>query len=109
MTKVKGTVVQVMGGVVDVEFPAEQLPGIYEAIEVPRPDDNLLVLEVQKHLGGNWVRTVAMDATDGLPRGVPAYSTGAPIKVPVGPTTLGRVFNVLGKPVDGLGPFTSEV
>jgi F-type H+-transporting ATPase subunit beta len=63
-----------------------------------------MILEVQKHLGNNWVRTVAMDATDGLQRGVPAYATGAPIMVPVGPETLGRIFNVLGRPVDGLGP-----
>ena len=69
MAKVKGSIVQVLGGVVDVEFPAEQLPEIYEAIEVPRKDDEPLVLEVQKHLGDNWVRTVAMDATDGLQRG----------------------------------------
>jgi F-type H+-transporting ATPase subunit beta len=108
MARVKGSVVQVLGGVVDVEFPAEQLPMIYEAIEVPRSGDSTLVLEVQKHLGDNWVRTVAMDATDGLQRGVPAYSTGAPIKVPVGPVTLGRVFNVLGNPVDGLGPVVAD-
>jgi F-type H+-transporting ATPase subunit beta len=62
------------------------------------------VLEVQKHIGNNWVRTVAMDATDGLQRGVPAFATGAPIMVPVGPSTLGRIFNVLGKPVDEKGP-----
>jgi len=90
--------------VVDVEFPSEQLPEIFEAIEVPRENALPLVLEVQKHLGNNWVRTVAMDATDGLQRGVPAYSTGAPITVPVGPETLGRVLNVLGRTVDGKGP-----
>ena len=80
MAKVKGRVVQILGGVVDVEFPPGQLPEIYEAIEVPREDTLPLILEVQKHLGNNWVRTVAMDATDGLQRGVPAYSTGAPIR-----------------------------
>jgi F-type H+/Na+-transporting ATPase subunit beta len=99
----KGRVVQVLGGVVDVEFPNEQLPDIYEAIEVPRDDQETLVLEVQKHLGNNWVRTVAMDSTDGLQRGRPAYATGAPIMVPVGEPTLGRIFNVLGRPVDGKG------
>ncbi len=109
MARVKGRVVQILGGVVDVEFPPEQLPEVFEAIEVPREDKEPLVLEVQKHLGNNWVRTVAMDATDGLRRGVPAYATGAPIMVPVGPETLGRVFNVLGRPVDGLGEVKAEL
>jgi F-type H+/Na+-transporting ATPase subunit beta len=108
MARVQGSIVQVLGGVVDVEFPTEQLPEIYEAIEVPRPNDSPLILEVEKHLGNNWVRTVAMDATDGLQRGIPAFSTGAPIKVPVGIPTLGRVFNVLGNPVDGKGPIQAE-
>jgi F-type H+-transporting ATPase subunit beta len=106
--KARGQVVQILGGVVDVEFPAEQLPEIHEAIEVPRDGQEPLILEVQKHLGNNWVRTVAMDATDGLQRGRPAFTTGAPIQVPVGPGTLGRVFNVLGKPVDGKGPVTVQ-
>jgi len=100
----KGRVVQVLGGVVDVEFPPDQMPQIYEAVEVPRENEEPLVLEVEKHLGNNWVRCVAMDSTDGLQRGRTANSTGAPIQVPVGPETLGRVFNVLGKPVDNLGP-----
>ena len=99
-----GRVVQILGGVVDVEFPREDVPGLYEAIEVERPGQDPLVLEVQKHIGHNWVRTVAMDATDGLQRGIPARATGAPIMVPVGPATLGRIFNVLGKPVDEKGP-----
>jgi F-type H+-transporting ATPase subunit beta len=101
--------VQILGGVVDVEFPAGHLPEIYDAIEVPRGDTPALILEVEKHLGNNWVRTVAMDATDGLQRGVPAYGTGAPISVPVGLETLGRVFNVLGRPVDGLGPVEARM
>jgi F-type H+-transporting ATPase subunit beta len=105
----QGRVVQILGGVVDVEFPAGQLPEIYEAIEVPREGQSTLVLEVQKHLGDNWVRTVAMDTTDGLQRGRPAFTTGAPIKVPVGPETLGRVFNVLGQPVDNKGPVTAAL
>ncbi|HEX8993497.1 MAG TPA: F0F1 ATP synthase subunit beta [Anaerolineales bacterium] len=104
MATVTGRVVQILGGVVDVKFPAEQIPKLYEAIEVARPDKEPLVLEVQKHLGDGWVRTVAMDATDGLQRGVPAEATGAPILVPVGPSTLGRIFNVLGRPVDEKGP-----
>jgi len=109
MAEAKGRVVQVLGGVVDVEFPSESLPEIYEAVEVQRENDEPLVLEVEKHLGNNWVRCVAMDSTDGLPRGVPAVATGAPIQVPVGPTTLGRVFNVLGKPIDELGEVEADM
>jgi F-type H+-transporting ATPase subunit beta len=88
---------------VDVEFPEGDIPGLFEAIQVDRAGKEPLVLEVQKHIGDNWVRTVAMDATDGLQRGVPAKATGAPILVPVGPATLGRIFNVLGNPVDEKG------
>jgi F-type H+-transporting ATPase subunit beta len=103
-----GRVVQVLGGVVDVEFPSQQLPDIFEAVEVPREGEQPLVLEVQKHLGNNWVRTIAMDATDGLARGKPAVATGNPILVPVGEVTLGRVFNVLGRPIDNLGPVETD-
>jgi F-type H+/Na+-transporting ATPase subunit beta len=103
MATVTGRVVQILGGVVDVEFPAGQVPDLFEAIHVERPGREPLVLEVQKHIGDNWVRTVAMDATDGLQRGIPARATGAPILVPVGPSTLGRIFNVLGKPIDERG------
>ncbi len=104
----EGRIVQVLGGVVDVEFPAENLPEVYEAVNVPRDGMDTLVLEVQKHLGNNWVRCVAMDTTDGLQRGRLAESTGAPITVPVGPATLGRVFDVLGNPVDKLGPVEAD-
>ena len=104
MAKLTGNVVQIMGGVVDVAFPEGELPQLYEAIEITRPDKMPLVLEVQKHLGDNWVRTVAMDTTDGLQRGADAVATGSPILVPVGLTTLGRIFNVLGQPVDEKGP-----
>jgi F-type H+-transporting ATPase subunit beta len=104
----EGRVIQVLGGVVDVEFPPDNLPGVYEAIEVPRDDKKPLVLEVQKHLGNGWVRCVAMDSTDGLQRGRQALSSGGPISVPVGSETLGRVFDVLGQPVDGLGEVTAE-
>ena len=103
MANATGRVVQILGGVVDVEFPEGRIPELYEGIEVPREGKEPLVLEVEKHLGDNWVRTVAMDATDGLQRGVPAIATGAPITVPVGPSTLGRVFNVLGRPIDQKG------
>jgi len=103
MANATGRVVQILGGVVDVEFPEGDIPELFEAIQVERSGKEPLVLEVQKHIGNNWVRTVAMDATDGLQRGVPAFATGAPIMVPVGPSTLGRIFNVLGKPVDEKG------
>ncbi len=108
MAKATGRVVQILGGVVDVEFPAEQLPEIYEAVEVLRDDDQPLVLEVQKHLGNNWVRCVAMGATDGLKRGMSVRATGAPISVPVGESVLGRIFNVLGEPVDEAGPVEAK-
>jgi len=103
MAKATGRVVQILGGVVDVEFPEGDIPELFEAIEVERPDQDPLVLEVQKHLGDNWVRTVSMDTTDGLQRGVPALATGQAITVPVGEATLGRIFNVLGRPVDKRG------
>ena len=108
LTETTGRVIQILGGVVDVEFPPNALPEIYFAVEVPREGKDSLVLEVQKHLGNNWVRCVAMDTTDGLQRGVPAYNTGYPIRVPVGPNTLGRIFNVLGRPVDGKGPVEAD-
>src|SRR3990172_976939 len=104
MANTMGRVVQILGGVVDVEFPEGEIPDLFEAIQVERSGKEPLVLEVQKHIGNHWVRTVAMDATDGLQRGVPAMATGAPILVPVGPATLGRIFNVLGNPVDEKGP-----
>ena len=104
MAEIQGQVAQILGAVVDVEFPGGELPDIYEAIRVPREDQEDLILEVQNHLGDSMVKTVAMDTTDGLQRGVPAYATGAPIKVPVGEATLGRVFNVLGRPVDKQPP-----
>ncbi len=109
MAKSTGRVVQILGGVVDVEFAEGAIPELYEAITVERAGNKPLVLEVQKHLGNNWVRTVSMDSTDGLQRGVPAVATGAPIMVPVGPSTLGRIFNVLGQPVDEKGEVTAAM
>ena len=99
-----GRVIQITGPVVDIEFPASQLPQIYNAVEIVRPDHDPLVCEVQQHLGNNWVRAVAMTTTDGLARGTEVRDTGAPISVPVGTPTLGRVFDVLGHPIDGKGP-----
>jgi F-type H+/Na+-transporting ATPase subunit beta len=109
MANATGRVVQILGGVVDVEFPREDIPDLFEAIEVERSGQTPMVLEVQKHIGDNWVRTVAMDATDGLQRGMPARATGNPILVPVGPSTLGRIFNVLGHPVDEKGEVDAEL
>src|SRR5579885_201497 len=106
-TRTKGKVVQVLGAVVDVEFPPDQLPEIYNEVLVrPSGADHDLSLEVEQHLGNDWVRCVAMGPTDGLQRGVDAYDTGEPIAVPVGPKTLGRIFNVLGQPVDLKEPVT---
>ncbi len=96
-----GEVVQVQGAVVDVEFPPDQLPDIYNAVEVEMPGGNTLTLEAQQHLGNDWVRCVAMSSTDGLRRGAKAVDIGGPIQVPVGAPTLGRIFNVVGEPVDG--------
>jgi len=100
MAEFQGTVTQVLGNVVDVEFPSGQLPDIFDAVRVPRENSEDLILEVELHLGDSAVRTVAMDTTDGLARGSKAYATGQPIAVPVGEATLGRIFNVLGRPVD---------
>ncbi len=121
-----GKVIQITGPVIDVEFPPGELPAIYSALRIERggdgkaksnghggaaganPDENVIVAEVQQHLGNNWVRTVAMSTTDGLARGIDAVDTGSPITVPVGEATLGRVFNVLGQPIDGKGAVKSE-
>ncbi len=109
MAEATGRVTQIQGGVVDVEFPAGQLPEIFDAIEIERPDQRALVLEVQKHLVDNWVRCVAMDTTDGLQRGVEVRSTGSPIMVPVGEAALGRIFNVLGDPIDAQGEVKADL
>ncbi len=104
-----GKIVQVLGPVVDVEFAPEELPEIYSAIKVMAPDRKInITLEVAQHLGNDTVRCVAMSSTDGLTRGMAAESTGAPITVTVGSVTLGRMFNVLGEPIDGGEPVTSD-
>ena len=106
-----GKIIQVMGPVVDVEFPPGNIPEVYTALLVSNPsiddsDDNLTV-EVALHLGENTVRCIAMDTTDGLRRGQDVKNTGRPIEVPVGPETLGRIMNVVGEPVDEKGPITT--
>jgi F-type H+-transporting ATPase subunit beta len=98
----KGKIVQVMGTVVDAEFPVDELPSVNNAIEIAM-DGGKLVAEVQQHLGNNWVRCLAMGGTDGLRRGAEAVDLGSSIKVPVGPGTMGRLFNVMGQPIDNLG------
>ncbi len=98
----KGKVVQVIGTVVDIEFPSDGLPALFNAIEIIR-DGEKMVLEVQGHIGNNWVRCLAFAPTDGLARGLEAVDTGAPLMVPVGRPTLGRLFDVLGNPLDSLG------
>jgi F-type H+-transporting ATPase subunit beta len=101
-----GKIVQIIGAVVDVEFPRASLPRVYDALRVP---DMNLVLEVQQELGDGVVRTIAMGSTDGMRRGMRVENTGGPISVPVGPKTLGRIMNVLGEPVDEAGPIETEL
>src|SRR5690554_2388194 len=103
----EGKVVQVIGPVIDVEFPENKLPKIYNALIIKREEKDL-VLEVQQHLGDNKVRTVAMDSSDGISREMVAYDTGAPISVPVGEAVLGRVINITGDPIDEQGPIDTE-
>lgn len=100
-----GTTVQIIGAVVDAQFPAESVPGIYDALVI---EDGALTLEVQQQLGDGVVRTIALGSTDGLKRGVKVRNTGAPISVPVGPKTLGRIMNVLGEPIDEKGEIGAE-
>ena len=107
----KGKVVQVIGPVVDVEFP-DSLPALYNALtieyDLPLIGKNVLTLEIQQHLGDNWVRTVAMSTTDGLKRGMEVLDTGKPISMPVGDGVMGRVFDVTGRPVDERGPVVAD-
>ncbi len=98
----EGKVVQIIGTVIDVEFPPHALPAINNAVNIETESGAVLVTEVQQHLGNNWVRCLAMDSTDGLRRGARATDTGEAIAVPVGESALGRMFNVLGKPIDNL-------
>src|SRR5437879_9596245 len=102
-----GKIVQIIGSTFDAEFEESHLPEIYNAVKIDSEYKGVtihLVGEVQQHLGGNRVRCVALGSTDGLVRGMNVLDTGAPVKVPVGKETLGRVFNLLGEPIDGRGP-----
>jgi len=99
----KGKVAQVIGTVVDIEFPPDELPALFNAVEITTHSVKL-VLEVQGHIGNNWVRCLALSPTEGLERGIEATDTGSALAVPVGKATLGRLFNVLGEPIDNLGP-----
>jgi F-type H+-transporting ATPase subunit beta len=103
----KGRVAQVIGTVVDVEFPADELPAIHSALEIPK-NGGKLILEVQQHVGNNWARCLALTPTDGLERGAEAIDIGAPLSVPVGQATLGRLFNVFGVPLDNLGSVSAK-
>ena len=108
----EGKIVQVIGPVVDVEFPEQQLPAIYNGLLISNPaisdEPDNLVVEVAQHLGDNTVRTIAMDTTDGLVRGMEVRDTGGSIRVPVGKGVLGRIMNVVGRPVDEMGPIVTE-
>ena len=103
-----GKIIQIIGTVVDVEFVSDELPKLFDALEVDNGGENL-VLEVQQHIGNNWVRCLALGTTDGLARGVEVTNTGDKVTVPVGEATLGRLFDVTGTPLDGLGPVEAEV
>ena len=103
----KGKIVQVIGTVVDIEFPPDELPALYNAVEI-ETDSGKIVLEAQEHIGNNWVRCLALSPTDGLQRGAEAVDTGEALSVPVGKATLGRLFNVMGEPIDNLGPVKAK-
>jgi len=104
MSKVTGKVAQIIGPVVDVAFSSgDELPRIYDSLEIANTDGSKLVLEVQSHVGEDTVRTISMDSTDGLSRGTEVVATGNPIQMPIGGDVYGRLFNVIGDAIDGLG------
>lgn len=109
MKKATGKIVQVNGSVIDVQFPTDDMPGIYEALEIIRTDQDYLIIEVEILMDSGVARCIAMGVTDGLRRGMTVRRTGYPIMVPVGNDSLGRIMNVLGKPVDGKGHIVSEM
>ena len=98
--QIQGKITQIIGAVLDIKFPEGKLPKIYDAIHIAAPDGGVLTAEVAQHLGDDTVRCIAMGPTDGLVRGAEAIATGAPITVPVGEKTLGRIFNVTGDAID---------
>src|SRR5690554_5913375 len=109
MSKITGKVAQIIGPVVDVAFESgSELPKIYDSLEITRKDGSKLVLEVQSHIGEYTVRTISMDSTDGLSRGVDVLATGNPIQMPIGDDVYGRLFNVIGDAIDGLGELPKE-
>ena len=103
-----GKITQIIGAVLDIKFADGNLPEINDAIRITRKDGSTLVVEVAQHLGDDTVRCISMGPTDGLVRGMDAIATGAPISVPVGENTLGRMFNVLGEPIDEVEPPQTE-
>ncbi len=109
MAKNQGKIVQVIGPVVDIRFPKEELPLLNHAIQINKGNQETLTVEVAQHIGDDCVRCIAMGSTDGLVRGMDCVNTGAPISVPVGEEVLGRMFNVLGDPIDGLAPMPDSV
>jgi len=109
MSTIKGKVSQIIGPVIDVEFNTEnELPKIYDSLEIKKADGSILVLEVQQHIGEDTVRTISMDATDGLSRGTEVLATGSPIQMPIGKDIYGRLFSVTGDAIDGLGNLSKE-
>ena len=109
MSRITGKVSQIIGPVIDVEFNTEnELPKIYDSLEIKKADGSTLVLEVQQHIGEDTVRTISMDATDGLSRGTEVVATGNPIQMPIGNDIYGRLFNVTGEAIDGLGNLDKE-
>ena len=108
LLKNEGLITKIIGPVIDVEFQSGELPEIYTALNITRDDGTVVVAEVQQMLGSNRVRTVAMSSTDGLKRGMKVVNTNEPIKIPVGKPILGRILNVIGQPVDEMGPVEAE-
>ena len=113
MSQAQGTIVQCIGAVIDIEFPRETLPKVYDALVLADDPTNLLAekgltFEVEQQLGDGIVRTIAMGSSDGLRRGMKVFGTGAPISVPVGAGTLGRIMDVLGRPIDDAGPIVTD-
>ena len=104
-----GKIVQVIGPVVDIRFGSDNLPAIRNAIHIKTGEDSQMTVEVAQHIGDDIVRCIAMSSTDGLVRGMPCEDTGSPIMVPVGDEVLGRMFNVLGEPIDGLGEVNAKL